>query len=168
MAKSSTFSFRSDLSRRLSGEHTRYRTAIGDREKTEYQPVYDRQGVWHLEESGKTNVYLEIQSYADSCDINVLMARYRNGETDVLSRVQGVYGDVSAIPTNYAEIMNAKIRAESLFMGLAPGIREKYNNDVTQFMAELGTKEGLEKLGYRFDAPVAEKAAEPTKEESKE
>lgn len=134
-------------------EHKRFHCSSGQREKLTYQPVFDRAGVWHLEENGKTNVYLDIQSYADSCDINVIMARYRNGETDVLSKIQGTYGDFSNIPRNYADLMNAKIEAENLFMSLAAPVRERYNNSVEQFMSEIGTRAGLEKLGVSFDAP---------------
>lgn len=152
MVKSDTV-FATHLSRMMKPE--RYRSATGERVVIEYQPVYDSRGVWHLEPSGKTDRYLEIQSYADSCDINTIMARYRNGETDVLQQVQGTYGDFSNIPTNYAELMNAKLEAERLFMSLAADVREKYNNSVEQFMAEIGTKEGLEKLGAKFDVPDA-------------
>lgn len=130
--------------------HERVRAPIGSRVAPTYQPVYDRAGVWHLEQNGKTDKYLEIQSYADSCDINVIMARYRNGETDVLEQIQGTYGDFSAIPTNYAEILNAKLQAESLFGSLSADVRAKYNNSVEQFMAEIGTRSGLEKLGVSF------------------
>lgn len=129
-------------------ENKRYHMNAGSRKKQEYLPVYDSFGVWHLEKTKESDLYLDIQSFADSCDINVLMARYRNGETDVLSRVQGFYGDVSNIPSNYAELMNTKLQAESLFNGLSAEVREKYNNSVEQFMAEIGTKEGLEKLGF--------------------
>lgn len=130
--------------------HVSFRTELGSREAVTYEPVYDRKGVWHLEKSGKTNKYLEIQAYADSCDINVIMARYRNGETDVLQQIQGTYGDFSEIPTNYADLMNAKLQAEKLFMSLSAETREKYNNSVEQFMSEIGSKEGLEKLGVKF------------------
>lgn len=144
-------------------KRSRIRCKRGDRIHIDYHPVYDARGVWHLEESGKTDSYLEIQSHAESCDINILMARYRNGEVDVLSRIQGIYGDVSEVPTNYAEIINAKLRAEEMFMGLSPELRESYGNSVEQFMASLSTKAGWKALGINFDPPkndaaVAEKA----------
>lgn len=164
MAKSK-ISFPTQFTRRYE-EPVRFHTEVGSREAITYQPVYDKRGVWHLEETGKENRYLEIQSYADSCDINVIMARYRNGETDVLQQIQGTYGDFSNVPTNYAELMNAKLQAEQLFMSLAADVREKYNNSVEQFMAEIGTKEGMEKLGVKFDAPAP--APEPVPVDKKE
>lgn len=157
MAKSNTFEFQTAYTRYAN--HVRFHSPVGDREKIEYKPVYNRAGEWHLEECGKHSVYDEIQSFADSCDLDVIMSRYRNGETDVLQQVQGTYGDISNIPRNYADILNAKLEAERLFMSLAPEIREKYNNSCEQFMAQLGTQEGLEKLGVSFDAPAAAPAA---------
>lgn len=142
--------------------HKRVFCAAGDREVIEYQPVYDKNGEWHLEESGKSNQYLEIQSHADSCDINIIMARYRAGETDVLQQIQNSYGDVSNMPTNYADIVNAKLKAEQLFMSLSPDVREKFNNSTEQFMARVGTKEGLEALGYKFEQqPQKESSVAP-------
>lgn len=153
---------------RIYGKKVRFQCDHGSRTKTEYEPVYDKRGVWHLEKVREKDIYMDIQAYADECDINVIMARYRNGETDVLSRIQGVYGDFSNIPTNYAEIMNQKLEAERLFMGLSADVREKYNNSVEQFMAEIGTKSGLEKLGVSFDTPVASEAVDPSKNVSGE
>lgn len=141
--------FCNEQMRRLTQPHKRIHCAAGDREHIDYQPVYDVRGIWHLEEKGKTNKYLEIQSHADSCDLNILMARYRNGETDVLSRIQGVYGDVSQVPRNYAELMNQMLKAQEMFNGLSPDVREKYGNSVEQFMASLGTKEGWEAIGFK-------------------
>lgn len=141
--------FENWLQRRFK-KHDRMFCTAGDRVHIDYHPVYDNAGVWHLEECGKTNTYLEIQSHADSCDINIIMARYRNGETDVLSRIQGIYGDVTDVPTNYADIMNQQLRARDLFMSLAPEVREKYNNSVEQFMSSFSTKEGWEAIGFKF------------------
>lgn len=144
----SKISFRTHL--QASADHKRTFVDHGTKEKIDYSPVYDHRGVWHLEPSGKTNTYLEIQASADSVDLNVIMARYRNGELDVLEQVQGTYGDFSNFPKNYAEIMNMKIQAEELFYSLGAEVREKYNNSPEQFMAQLGTREGWRDLGYKF------------------
>lgn len=114
----------------------------GTREKISYQPIYDRAGVWHLEKMDtKIQTYMEIQSYKDECDINLIMARYRNGETDVLSKVQGVYGDFRNVPNDFAQVLNDTIKMQQVFMSLAPEVREKFNNSFEQFGASLGTKE---------------------------
>lgn len=123
-------------------------TAVGGAEKQEYQPVYDRKGVWHLEATKMSNRYMEIQSHADSCDLNVIMQRYQRGELDVLQQVQGYYGDVSNIPSNYADILNETIRGEALFRSLAPDIRSQFGNSVEQFVAALGDGSAWDILGY--------------------
>lgn len=159
MAEKQILSFDNHYSRQLKPIR-RYMDA-GTREKKDYMPVYDKAGVWHLEEKKghKIQTYLEIQSYADECDINVIMARYRNGETDVLSQIQGVYGDFSNVPTNYAEILNDTIKMEQIFMSLAPEVRERFNNSVEQFGASLGTKEWQDVMfppkSEQATAPVA-------------
>lgn len=143
--------------------HKRIFSAHGEREKREFQPVFDKRGIWHLEQTGTSNTYLEIQSHADSVDINVIMARFRAGETDVLQQIQSQYGDVSDMPTNYADIVNAQLKAEALFKSLSADVREKFNNSVEQFMVRVGTKEGLEALGYKFDTqPTPELKASST------
>ena len=156
------------LQERFSPDRHRLFCDRGSRVVTTFSPVYDQRGIWHLEETGKENRYLDIQSHADSCDINVIMARYRNGETDVLSRVQGFFGDVTNLPTNYIEVMNAKLKAEQLFNGLTPEIKEKYGNSVDQFMAALGTKEGLMDIGFKFDDEKPVDPIEPIKKEGVE
>lgn len=113
-------------------------TQVGTVEHQEYQPVYDRKGVWHLEATKKSNRYMEIQSHADSCDLNLIMARYQRGELNVLQQVQGYYGDVSNIPNNYADILNETIRGEALFRSLSPEIRSQFGNSAEQFVAALG------------------------------
>lgn len=134
----------------------RFNTECGTCDKADYEPVYDRAGVWHLEEK-KTRIqtYMEIQSHADECDINLIMARYRNGETDVLSQVQGVYGDFTNVPTNYADILNDTLKMEQLFMSLAPEVREKFNNSVEQFGTALGTDEWQKSMKEYYDKAAA-------------
>lgn len=116
-----------------------------------YEPYYTDDGVLEIRPSGKVNSYLEIQSHADSVDINVLLARYKNGETDVLNRVQGFFGDVSDMPKTYAEMLNLIISGERFFGSLSPEIREKFNNSFGQFISQYGTKEFEKKLKTEVD-----------------
>lgn len=130
--------------------HSNHRpTVSGLHDRQEYQPVYDRKGVWHLEPTKKSNAYMEIQAHADSCDLNIIMQRYLRGEVDVLQQVQGYYGDVSNIPSNYAEILNETIRGESLFRSLAPDIRAKFGNSAEQFISALGDGSAWDILGVK-------------------
>lgn len=113
-----------------------------------FEPFYDDKGVLDLKEAGKVNQYLEIQSHADSVDINLLLARYRAGEKDVLNQVQGFYSDVTGMPKTYAGMLNTLIAGENAFMKLPVDIRQKFNHSFTQFMAEFGSDSWNEKLQY--------------------
>ena len=78
----------------------------GSPEHITYAGHYDEKGRVVLEESGRENLYDYIQSYAESCDIHVLMKRYANGDVDALSQKQGFYGDFLDFPKTYAEALN--------------------------------------------------------------
>lgn len=127
--------------------HVRKCAASGERYKKKYRPQYDEKGHWELVPDGEENIYLLIQADKMSTDINVIMARYTSGETDVLSRIQGVYGDFTNMPKNYAEMLNNVIAGENLFRGLAPEIKEKFNNNFAEFMAAAGSDEWFSKIG---------------------
>lgn len=106
----------------------------GSRYKTEYSAKYDENGVLVLEEVGKTDLYEYIQSFAESCDINMIMARYQAGDTDVLQRVQGFYFDVSNVPDNMPELLNKLNHAETEFNKMPADFKELYGNDFARFI----------------------------------
>ena len=70
-------------------KHERIFQNSGSPVKVTYAPQYDKNGVLDLVVSGQENLYDYIQSFAESCDIHVLLDRYRDGDASVLSRVQG-------------------------------------------------------------------------------
>lgn len=109
----------------------------GTKEKVTYSGVYDKSGRLSIEETGKINAYEEIQSHRDSVDIHSIMRRYANGEVDALSRVQGFYGDVSGLPTDYAAVLNAVSRGQALFESMPVDVRAKFGHNFDQFMTAL-------------------------------
>lgn len=144
-------------------------TEAGSREHIDRFPVYDERGKWHLEKKEKPdNRYLEIQSHADECDINVLMARYDAGEVDVLNQVQGFFGDVSEIPENYqnlAGMLNIVMNAEDNFKRLPLDVREKFNHSFTEYLASAGSPDWFTKLGLVDAKPPVDKITDPKSEE---
>lgn len=116
---------------------TRFHVEPGVRVKTLYGPIFDDRGVMHLTEIGKHNLYAEIQSHKDSVDINVLLARYRNGDVEALSRIQGAYGDFTEMPKTYAEALNAMIAAEQYFLSLPVEVRNRFGHSFNQFLASM-------------------------------
>lgn len=125
----------------------RVRSNVGSRFHDVYTPVYDHNGVLDLEVSGQDDIYDMIQSHAESCDINVLLARYAAGDTTVLSQRQGLYIDATGLPHTYAEMLNAVVAAESTFNSLPVDVRAQFGHSFERFLAELDKPETLDKLG---------------------
>lgn len=127
--------------------HKRFNSNVGSPVRTTYGAVYDEKGRIYLEEKGTENLYDYIQSFADSCDIHVLLKRFANGETDVLSRAQGFYGDVTEFPKTYAEMLNRVIEGENFFKELPVDVRSKFGHSYSEFLASIGSPEFFDALG---------------------
>lgn len=112
-------------------------SAVGSPDKVLYSAKYLEDGTIALQEKGKESLYDYIQSYRDSCDINLLVARFANGDVDALSKVQGAYGDFTQFPKTYAELLNRVNEGRAMFDELPLEMREKYNHDFSQFMAAM-------------------------------
>lgn len=128
--------------------HARVYQEPGTRIKTLYGPKYDENGVLYLIETGKANLYDEIQSHADSVDIHVLLQRYQQGDVGVLARLQGSYGDFTQMPKTFADALNTMIAAEQYFMGLPKDIRAKFNNSFQQFIAQMDSPTWASDVGF--------------------
>lgn len=129
----------------------------GSPEHITYAGHYDDKGRVVLEESGRENIYDYIQSFADSCDIHVLMNRYQNGDVTALSQKQGFFGDVLDFPKTYAEALNHMNEMERQFMALPPDTREKFGNSFSEFLAASAEPDFLDRLGIvkeSVDDPV--------------
>lgn len=124
-------------------------TNVGSRIHDVYTAKYDERGSMYLEKTGEENIYDQIQSHKDSVDINVLLKRYENGETDVLSKVQGVFCDVTGMPRTYAEMMNIVNDSTAAFESLPVETRAKFNHNVMEFLQESGSEAWFDKLGIR-------------------
>lgn len=122
-------------------EDSRVFTEPGSSIKIKYAPRIDENGVLQLEEVGKENLDDYIQSFAESCDIHVIMSRYANGETDVLSKVQGAYGDFTGMPTSLADMLNRVIAGENAFNQLPANVKKLFNNSFTEYAVATGNPE---------------------------
>lgn len=126
---------------------------VGSRVKQLYSPIYDDRGVLHLTESGKHDLYAEIQSHRDSVDIHVLLARYQNGDDSALQRIQGAYGDFTQMPTTFAEALNTLIAAEQYFKSLPVDVRSRFGHDFNQFIASMDSPTWASDVGFTPPGP---------------
>lgn len=105
-----------------------------------------RFGDVNLTKVGTTNLYDKIQSYADSCDMAVLISRYMQGDYSALNRVQALYGDFSDMPTSYVEASALLDSVIADFATLPAEIKERFDNSAINFMKELGQPGFADKL----------------------
>lgn len=113
------------------------KSAPGSGMKDTYKMHVDVDGKRDLKKSGEYNLYADIQSYKDSVSIDYILTRFVNGDETALSRVQGIYGDFTNMPTTMAELQQRVIDAEHLFNNLPLEIREQYNFSASEFFAQL-------------------------------
>lgn len=109
----------------------------GRREADIFEPEFDENGHYELQKVGKVNIYDEIQSHKDSCDINLIIKRFANGDTTALSKAQGSYFDATQMPGTYAEMLNTVIRAENHFNNMPLEEREKFGCSFERWLAEF-------------------------------
>lgn len=102
-----------------------------------YTPQFDKSGDYELVESGRENIYDEIQSHAESVDIHVILERYARGDVDALAKVQGVYADVTGLPGSYAEMLNTVIAGEQQFLSLPLEVREKFDHSYQKWLISM-------------------------------
>lgn len=142
----------------------RVNTEVGSRVKQLFEPVVDKNGVVDLEPSGTEDLYASIQSYKDSTDINYILARFTNGEPEVLSQRQGAYGDFTVVPNTYAELLNQVIKGESEFLQLPLDVRSRFNHSFSEWISTAGSDEWYDSMGLSkpvtvSDVPVVEPSA---------
>lgn len=119
-------------------------TCSGDRYHIDYQPIIE-DGCIQLVECGRTDIQAVIDSYADSCDMALILQRLSIGDTSVLNPKIPMYGDFSACPTSLAAILNLKIEAQRVFDKLDPAVRDQFD-DFNSWLAASGSQEWLSKM----------------------
>lgn len=128
-------------------DRARVHSEPGSALKRKYHARVDKNGVINLVDDGFENVYDFIQSHKDSVDINRMIERYARGEVDVLSKVQGVFGDFTEFPKTYADMLNHLIDGERHFDELPIDIKNSFNNSFAEYLSAAGTEDWYRKLG---------------------
>lgn len=130
-------------------DRIRCESPVGSRYKYDYESVYNEKGVRSLvRKKAQVNIYDMIQAYRPSCDLKYLIARFKQvGDPEIFNQREGFYGDMEAMPKTYTEILQFINTAEENFNELPSDIKEKFNNNVEEFIAQFGSKEFIEILG---------------------
>lgn len=136
----------------------RFYSNPGSREAEVYEIKIDNKGHKVLELTGTKNIYEDIQSYAEECDIKLIVARASAGDTEALNARQGFYADITNTPATLAEAQNIILKLSNEFDSLPTEVREKFDNSKEVFVHSYGTNDWAEKMGFvEHEAQKAEK-----------
>lgn len=121
--------------RTMYDDFERVPSAAGNAEQIEYGPVIGDDGVLSLEPIDVTDTRAWIDSYRESCDLNVILARYANGDASALCATQGTYFDAVGLPKTYADMLNTVMTAEREFLKLPLSVRERFDNSFQRWLS---------------------------------
>lgn len=149
------------------GDHPEAFVSVsGEKVISKYQGRVDKvTGQIELVEVGKDNWYERIQSYKDMCDVNRIVARYMNGEVDILNQVQCTFGDFSAAPRDLAEAYRVVKNQEMVFERLPAEIKEKFQNNPYIWMQQAGSESWIKAHEVQVSQDMYEKKGEVTDEQ---
>lgn len=133
----------------------------GKETRPTYEYVVDNKGRKELKQTGKENVYEKIQSEAENVKIENVLARVAVGDMNDF-RAQGIYEDISNMPNNMVEAMQQIQEVKNHWKNLPNEIKEKYNYDVHQYIADAGSETWLKNMGL---VKEVEKTTEQTTKE---
>lgn len=145
----------------------------GTPEEPVYETDIDLRGHKFLVKTGMTSTYNRIQESLEETKIENILRRALGGDETALAVMHGQYVDVTDAPKTLAEMQQLVIKATNQFNELPLEIREKFNFDPGQFVAEYGTHEWAKKMEQpktlgEIQAASASAPAEGKKEDSKE
>lgn len=101
-------------------------TAHGERYRIKYTKKVNDDLTESLIETGKTDIFEFIQSFADSVSLEKIIRRAELGDPTGLTQRQGVYMDASGMPRDLAQTYQLVAKAQAYFNNLPESIRKDY------------------------------------------
>ena len=148
----------------------KFRTKYSDRKRINIEPgtgikkeytLQVKDNELTLVETGQTDFYAYIQSHADSVDIHKILERCALlDDYSMLNRMPAQFMDVTEMPKSLAEAFEMTKNAENMFMRFPTDLKEKYNNNFLEFLADLGSDHFNDNVRSFLDS-IKEKSVEP-------
>lgn len=113
-------------------------TNPGKRMKVVYELKINDRGRRGIEKVGETDIQQAIDAEYPSVDLNMVLKRLENGDTDALEQVKGFYADVAALPVDMRSIMEMNEQASKIFNEMPDNYKKLYQNDYLQFLYDPG------------------------------
>lgn len=103
----------------------------------------------------KEDVHARIQADYDSTDINKLMLKFSLGDKSAIDQKEVFYGDVTNMPTTYAELFDRVEECKRVFDTLPADLKAEFSNSYEVFFTEFTNDEKsindkFEKYNERF------------------
>lgn len=98
----------------------------GSRMRPHYHRVREPGKAPYLEQIGETDQQAVIQSYAEETDVNRIVQRYQAGDVGIVQRVQGVYTDISGLPTDLTTAFETVHAARAYYEGLPAEVQRSF------------------------------------------
>lgn len=146
------------LLRTKDSERIRFYTPSGERIEMRHRAVIKKDGKRELLKDREKHTFDIIQSHLEECLIENIIKRALEGDTSVLEMMKGTYTDITGAPTSLAEAQQMIIDLKQKFEELPKEIRQKFDYNVEQYIAEFGTDTWAEKTGVS-EVLKAEQAA---------
>ena len=133
-----------------------YYAPEGSRMHNDYEITIDKRGHKVLKCVGEHDIYEEIQSYAEECKIENILARAAAGDAAALNQRSGFYADITESPANLAEAQNAILKLAKVFDSLPAEVRAKFDNSKEVFVNQYGTEDFINNMGWNDKAEKTE------------
>lgn len=118
----------------------------GSRTKPVREAVIDN-GKFKVVQVGEEDLQDYIQSFADSTNIEILVARAVNGEPELLNVRSGMYGDFTELPSNLADMERVMASAQSFYDSLSVEMKAEFGS-FNDFISSMNDKDFLIKAGF--------------------
>lgn len=135
------------MSFRTQYQRERVISITGEQMQPTYKLQYTEEGAQDLVKIGQVNLYEQIQSWRESCDIQVILKRYFAGDPTALNAKVPLFGDFTDMPTSTAGYLQLLNDAEESFSQLTLEQRAAFDHSPYKFFASIGTDEFNEKMG---------------------
>lgn len=122
-------------------------TPSGEKIVYEHREEIGKDGKRRLIKDKAINLYEYIQSSRESCEIETILRRAREGDPSILNAVNANYLDITDAPSSLAEAQQFVIRTKNEFENLPKEIKFQFDNSAEQYVAQYGTQKWADALG---------------------
>lgn len=126
----------------------RYYTNAGDEYYIEREFAgIDEDGQWILKEINKVKISDYINSFVDSCDMQIILQKLKEGDTSVLHQRSAFYGDAVNVPHTPMEALTIMKDSKLAYDRLSDDVKAKFNNDFQRWFSTVATVDWFDKMG---------------------